>query len=140
MSEGKDVWLIIKSEILYDSDEPDDADVQTFQTEGRLFEKNDALYVMYEETEISGMKGDKTLLKIDKDVFSMRRYGAHQSEFVFIKDVETSSLYKTPYGIFSMLCYTNKLKIEREPFEIEVEYKLTIEGLTKSSNKLNVRL
>ncbi len=135
MVKGRPIWLAIESEISY---EPDDAEVYTLQTEGRLFERNNILYIVYEESEISGMKGDKTLLKVEEKVFSMKRYGEHASELVFIPERETSSIYQTPQGVFSMFCYTKELEMSKDPFQVEVKYNLTIEGLTKSSNRLKL--
>ncbi len=135
MINGSSKWIAIESEIVY---EIDDSDIYTLQTESKVLEKNNSLYIMYEESDISGMKGDKTLLKIGDNIFSMRRYGKHTSELVFILNKETSSLYQTPQGVFSMICNTKKLIINKEPFKVDVEYELTIDGLVKSNNRLKI--
>ena len=42
-------------------------------TEGRLFEKDGVVYIEYEESEISGKEGTKTLISIDDNAVSMER-------------------------------------------------------------------
>ncbi len=137
MDNSKIIWLSIDSTILYDDDEP-----QTFtlKTEGKLSIKNDMLYIMYEESELSGMKGDKTLLKISENSFSMRRYGANTLELNFTPNEETTSFYNTPQGRMPISCHTNELEICLEPLRVQVKYDLVIAGYTKSKNEMNIEI
>ena len=42
-------------------------------TEGKLYEKGEAMYLIYDETELSGMPGCKTRLKLKDGTVKMRR-------------------------------------------------------------------
>ena len=64
-----------------------------FITEGKLYEKGEAMYLLYDETEISGMPGCKTRLKL-KYRFD---YGIH---FVFNHRALIVNAAVTRYTIF----------------------------------------
>src|SRR3712207_7978947 len=72
--EKKDAIISIKSE----QASIEDGTVEVV-TKGKLYKKNDLYYAIYEETEISGMKGTTTTIKIGKDKFSLLRMGDRKS-------------------------------------------------------------
>ncbi len=137
LDKGKKVWLSINSKIYYEDDDPQE---YILKTEGNMFYKDEYIYIMYEESELSGMKGDKTLLKIGRQYFSMRRYGRYTSELVFTPKIETSTFYNTPQGKMSMYCHTDELDVVLEPLCVKIQYDLMIGGFTKSKNVLKIEL
>ena len=45
-------------------------------TEGKAYRKGESTYIVYEESEMSGMEGVKTTLRIDRDgSVRMKRFG-----------------------------------------------------------------
>ena len=50
-------------------------DTMEFVTEAKLYEKGEAMYLIYEETELSGIPGCKTRLKFKGDQVQMKRIG-----------------------------------------------------------------
>lgn len=135
MKIGQPVWLSIRSEISSGSDEPE---VYTLDTEGHTYEKGETIYIAYEESALSGMEGDKTVLRIDQNRVVMRRYGVHKSEIIFEKGTKTFSAYHTPQGVFSMECLTKELSIKKNPVSVDIGYSLNISGLSCSENRLEV--
>ena len=67
---GKEALISIKS----DQVGVEDGKIEVV-TKGKLYKKNDLYYAVYEETEISGMKGTTTTLKIGSDKLSLIRIG-----------------------------------------------------------------
>ncbi len=123
-----------------------DGEVQTIEmmTEGELFEKNGSLFLIYHESEVSGMKGSKTMLKLSGDVITMTRFGGTQSKIIFDVKNPMSSLYKTPYGDFDMKVDTSLLKsdidIKSATGSIEIDYTIVLEKLSSSENHLVIRI
>ncbi len=134
--EGR-VWLSIVSEIKKMGEPVEEYD---FETEGKVFEKDGAQYIMYEESELSGMKGDKTVLKFKGGVCTMHRYGVHRSELVFEQGQKSETIYHTPYGNFEMTTLASKVLYDCELGHVELDYRLIIKNLSESKNKLKITI
>lgn len=112
-------------------------------TEGTIYTKNNNTYIVYKESEISGMEGTTTSLKIEDDrKITMKRYGQTTSSLVFEKDKSNKSDYNTAYGNFEIEIMTSFLDIEikgkKQNSKIEIKYHLVIPGFTESENRLLV--
>ena len=121
-------------------------DQMEFVTEGDLYEKNGALYLIYEESEISGMPGFKTRLKITDGIVKMKRIGSTGgtgTEMVFESGRRYESFYHTPYGPFDMEILTNSLEntmTAEGTGSVSIDYNMSLKGLIESHNKLTIEL
>ena len=86
-------------------------------------------FLMYDETELSGMEGTKTLLTFDGKSVQIKRYGEITSVLT-IKLMDTcENLYATPYGTFIMNTYGEHISWnDTSGLNIELFYTLLIEG------------
>ena len=114
-------------------------------TEGKLYRKDGADYITYEESEISGMENSRTRLKLEKDRVQMKRMGQSSSEMVFCKEQIHTLDYKTPYGIFKMQISTESLEVEiREELvgsTVELSYTLAmVDSSSSTENKLKIEI
>lgn len=112
-------------------------------TEGKLYQKENALYLVYEESEISGLEGCTTTLKVSKDRVSMRRFGTAHSEIIFEKGRRFSTNYHTPYGDFRMEILTKEMETnisDTNKGDITIEYNISLQGMIESKNRLNIRI
>lgn len=123
--------------------QPDDQ--MEFITEGELYEKGESLYLMYEESEISGMPGCKTRLKVSQDSVKMKRIGTGvgDTEMMFENGKRYSSIYNTPYGPIEMEILTNKLEnnlTAEGTGDVLIDYNMNLKGLVESHNQLKIEL
>lgn len=114
-------------------------------TEGVFYIKNGNYYIVYEESEVSGMEGATTSLKIeDNKKISMKRFGTSTTNFDFEKNKHFEASYMTMYGDLTINIITNTLNIEIDgdtgKGNIEIDYDLRILGDIKTSNKLKIQL
>ncbi|WP_099191679.1 DUF1934 domain-containing protein [Tepidibacter mesophilus] len=113
-------------------------------TEGKLYLKNNATYVIYEESEISGMKGTTSRLKITEDCIIIKKIGINNSELVFEVGKRFKTLYRTPHGNFPMEIVTKKIELNRRDsyknFDITIQYDLNISGLFEGKNSINIKI
>lgn len=114
-------------------------------TEGSCYEKKEHLYIVYEETEISGMEGATTTLKIEgENKVSMRRFGSSDMQLIFQVGKSFNSQYRTQYGDFEMEIFTKKLDVElcsqTKKGKIVIQYDLWIAGLADTANELNIQV
>lgn len=112
-------------------------------TEGKYYKKNNCYYLVYEESELSGMEGSTTTLKIEgKNKVSMQRFGTMASKLVFEEGKNYSSQYCTEFGNFELDIFTKKLDIAMVHGEkgesLEIHYDMEIKGLVNTWNELKI--
>ncbi len=139
----KDITLkITGKQVSADNDE----DQMEFITEGKLYERNGATYLIYEESEFSGMPGCKTSLKLTEESIRMKRVGkgaVFGAEFVFEKGKRFKSNYRTPYGEFAMEVLTNNVINNLSPEgigDIHIDYHVSLSGMTEGRNYLSIEV
>ena len=91
-------------------------------------QKEESQYLIYEETELSGMEGTKTMLKYDGHILTIKRFGNVSSLLKIEPSAIHENSYKTPYGVFTMITEGHKIIWENSPLEIVAEYDLEIVG------------
>lgn len=140
MSEGKPIKVHIKSS---QSDGQGTADSMDFYTEGRYYEKKDSRYISYEESEISGLDGSTTILKLGKGEAVLMRSGGLSSKMVFRVGCETKNTYRTEYGIFELSILTQRLDINicnNQINSVYLKYRLSINSSEAYTNEMNISI
>lgn len=112
-------------------------------THGHRYSKNGVHYLTYQETEISGMEGATTLLKVYPNHIVLVRMGGIKQRQEFCVGQRSRSNYITPYGTMEMSMNTTRLTIEHsgdnsQVTGIHIEYELEIDGQWQSNNTLAV--
>lgn len=103
----KNVLIEINSIQHYDGTDPEEVNLVT---QGQLYKRNKKFYVCYEESEITGLEGTKTTLKISDDDVSMIRTGKYSSEMLFADKRRHVGLYNTGYGTLEIATHTSSIK------------------------------
>lgn len=114
-----------------------------FITEGKFYIKNDSYYIVYDESELSGMEGSTTTLKIKGNIVSMKRFGSNNSKLIFEKGKKHKTEYETMYGIMEMEVSTNNMEVkllEEGKGTIDLSYKMNISGMVESYNTLSIQI
>jgi len=111
-------------------------------TEGKFYEKNNSYYLIYDESEISGLENSTTSLKIKQDEISMKRFGDNNSKMEFKKNYKYTTLYSTMYGNLDMEVSTQKIQVEIKEGrgKISLKYKLLISNTMESLNTLDITI
>lgn len=126
--------------------EQGEEDIMEFVTEARLYKRGEAMYLIYEETELSGVPGCRTRLKCKPDEVQMKRYGEGAgigNEIRFERGKRYSGLYDTPFGAIEMEVLTNKLEnnlTEEGSGKLDIDYSISLKGLIEGRNQLNITL
>lgn len=104
-----------------------DVNEMTLYTEATYRHERNKAFLMYEETELSGMEGTKTLLTYDGVTLQIKRYGQTNSLLRIEKGIEFENNYQTPYGTFIMKTTGESILWEDSgQLSIELVYKLDI--------------
>ena len=137
----KKVWLSIKGK-QHARDE--EAETIELLTEGELYNKDKSQYILYKESEVSGMKGTTTTVKIEGDQVTIIRLGTTNSHLVFKKGERKYNRYETPYGDLLMSISTKNVDVkyneEQDPIAIHLDYHLEIDGDRGSRNTLDIQV
>ena len=118
-----------------------------FLTEGRCGCKGEATYLIYEESELSGMAGCTTSIKVTGERVEMRRYGhsyVSGTEIEFEKGKRFKGYYDTPYGAVEMEVLTdeldNCLSPDLDRGVLHIAYQFSLKGLGEGRNCLDVEI
>ncbi len=111
-----------------------------FATEGKIYHRDDHAYIVYDETEISGLAGHKTTLKIGEDYLMMRRFGENDTHMHFEEGKRETTNYRTPHGNFKIeiLTHVVESKIGDDEGKVHIEYLLSLQGLREVTHTLDV--
>ena len=122
------------------------SDEMEFVTEAKLYKRNGALYLLYEESEFSGMPGCRTRLRLRDDEVQMKRFGEGAgigNELRFKKGSRYTGLYETPFGPIEMEVLTNDVAstISKEGTgQVDIDYEVSLKGLLEGRNRMNITL
>ncbi len=137
----KDIMLRITGK-QYDGDRLEEN--MEFVTEGKLYAKGDATYIIYDESEFSGFPGCKTSFKLRGNTIRMKRLGkdaGYGMEIEFETGKRFLSKYETPYGIMDMEVLTNDVSnnlTEDGAGDINIDYQVSLDGLAEGRNLISI--
>ena len=139
----KDITIKITGKQVYDGVEEENME---FITEGKLYRRNGAVYMVYDESEVSGLSGCRTTLRLKGDTLRMKRIGrmGFNSEPYFEKGQRCSSVYETPYGPMEVEVLTQKIcnDFDQEAMkgDIAISYDISVQGLAEGKNKIEIKV
>lgn len=109
-------------------------------TPGLFYQKNNSYYIVYQETEISGISGVTTTIIAEADQVSINRIGGPGQKQIFKKGVFNVSYYATPYGVLEIgvLPTVVEVGLTDNGGSINLEYELQIAQEKMSFNKLQI--
>ena len=111
-------------------------------TPGEFYKKDQCYYAVYKETEISGMEGTTTTMKIYPEKLSLIRMGTTTAKMDFEKKNEDIVLYNTPYGVMELKIQTKDLdiRIGDDGGEVKINYNMTVSGQKPLQTSLKVKI
>ncbi len=139
----KDVIVKIKSRQINNETGEDEME---FVTEAKLYRRNGTIYLLYDESEFSGIPGCKTRLRLRGQELQMKRLGEGAgvgNEILFKKGQRFTGLYDTPFGPIELEVLTNELAgdiTDEGKGSIDVDYDVSLKGLAEGRNTLNITL
>lgn len=137
----KNITVDILAEITQDSGEQQKIDMTT---EGSYYQRSGAYYITYDESEISGMEGSRTVIKIKNNQVTLTRMGPSHSKMIFDTTQAYNGIYHTPYGDFDMRIHTEVLDIdfdfEHGSGQVLMHYDMVLQAMSQSKNMMTIRV
>ena len=135
----KDVIISLKGT---QTDGSSDSEVIELVTAGSYYKKGDNYYVTYDETELTGMEGTTTTLKIEGKKITMLRFGENNTQLIFEKGQRHLCCYETPHGAFTIGVHSNQVNVNvtDNGGEISAEYQIEIDNTAAGKNDFYMQI
>lgn len=113
-----------------------DANAIELVTEGKYYKDGNVYYIKYDESEVTGMSGTTTTLKVADGTVLLSREGSVNSQFVFHEGQKHVSYYDTEYGTFTISVLANEVNINIDDSggEIRIWYHMEIDNNQAGDN------
>ena len=133
----KDVWLSITSTQQFEGCDVDKVDLVTTAT---LYQRRGKYYIVYEESELTGMEGSRTTVRLGGNEASVVRTGSCPSELLFAENERHVGLYQTPYGAMTISTHTSHLKntVSMDGGHLVIDYTLEVDHSLVGENHLEM--
>ena len=107
----------------------------TLVTAGRFYRKNGLYYISYDETELTGLAGTHTTVKVI-------RTGLYPSELQFELGKRHMSLYHTEFGDLSIVVSTNHIRntLTDDGGDLDVKYTVEVANTPVGVNHLTLNI
>ena len=121
-------------------------DEMEFVTEGKLYLRKGTVYLVYDETELSGVPGCRTRLRLRDGEIQMKRFGEGAgvgTEILFEQGKRYTGYYDTPFGPIPLEVLTNYVRssITVDGYGgIDIDYEISLKRLMEGRNTLNITL
>lgn len=139
----KDITLKITGRSKVDGVEQDDLE---FVSEGQAHMKGDTLYLLYDESALTGGDMLKTIIKIKDETMSLKRRGKGSEvyEMFFEKGLRYKTNYHTPYGNIDLEILTrdvvNEINKETLKGKFQIDYEVAFSGKGNDRTRLCIEL
>ncbi len=135
----KSVLVAVKS-IQRDSDGEDT--VIELVSSGRYYEKNNIKYIVYDESEVTGMDGVKTTIKVYPQSIVLLRTGKVSMRHQYVLGQIHEAVYETPMGSLHMTVNTHELDIDITDGigHVHLGYDISVGGEWQFYNQLHIEL
>lgn len=109
---------------------------------GKYYEKNDVKYIVYNESEVTGMDGVRTTIKLYPKSVVLLRSGAARMRHQYVLGDMQEAIYETPMGDIHFAVKTHELEIAITDGEGDVRlgYDISIGGEWQFYNQLFINL
>ena len=131
------VIISIKGSQIYEGREPD---VTALVTSGTLWEDDGGYTISYMETELTGLEGTTTQLRVEGPRVTLLREGSVNSQMIFEVGRKHLSMYETPYGSLAIGIDTRRMKntLDASGGDLEIDYAIEVDNLLAGKSLLQL--
>lgn len=111
-------------------------------TEGKYYKKGNSYYITYKESEVTGLEGTTTTLKVSDSVITLMRFGTVNSQLVFEQGQKHISYYDTTHGAFTIGVRANTvdINVDDNGGEIRIDYQLELDNAEVGENDFYMQI
>lgn len=132
--------ISIKSSQMSEGEKPDTIELVTG---GTLLKEEGGYTIVYQESELTGLEGTTTRLRVEDGRVVLLREGNVNSQMIFEEGEKHLSMYETPYGALAVGIDTRRVSssIGDAGGEVRIHYDIEIDNLLAGRTlfRLNVK-
>lgn len=97
---------------------------------GKFYERNNKLYIRYEEQQEDMTGTIINTIKIGQDGVEITKKGIVGAQMIFRENEKINTCYETPYGMMMVAVYTDHVQynVSEELIEVNLSYKIDMNG------------
>ncbi len=97
---------------------------------GKYYERNNRLYIRYEEQQEDMSGTIINTIKIGQDGVEIIKKGVVGAQMIFRENEKINTCYETPYGMMMVAIYTEHVQhsVSEELIEVNLSYKIDMNG------------
>ena len=135
----KDVIIQINGCPKYDDA---DGEVIELKTAGRLYRKNGSYYIMYKESELTGMEGITTTLKVEDKRVTLMRNGMYPTQMIFEKGQRHFGIYNTEFGSLTIAVSARDVRnsMTDSGGDLFIDYSIEVDHVLTGENLFNIEV
>lgn len=109
---------------------------------GRYYERQGVKYIIYNESEVTGLEGVKTTIKVYPNSVVLLRTGDVNMRHQYVLNEKHESVYQTPYGQLHMAVYTHEFNVSIQDGigNVHLGYDISVDGEWQFYNQLTITL
>ncbi|WP_276788049.1 DUF1934 domain-containing protein [Veillonella magna] len=109
---------------------------------GKYYERGGVKYIRYEESEVTGLEGVQTTIKVYPTSIVLLRNGKVTMRHYYELGKERESVYKTPFGNLKMVVNTHELTTDITDGigRVHLGYDISVGGDWQFYNQLDIEL
>lgn len=109
---------------------------------GRYYERQGVKYIIYNESEVTGLEGVKTTIKVYPNSVVLLRTGDVNMRHQYVLNEKHESVYQTPYGQLHMAVYTHEFNVSIQDGigSVHLGYDVSVDGEWQFYNQLTITL
>lgn len=109
---------------------------------GRYYERQGVKYIIYNESEVTGLEGVKTTIKVYPNSVVLLRTGDVNMRHQYVLNEKHESVYQTPYGQLYMAVYTHEFNVSIQDGvgSVHLGYDISVDGEWQFYNQLTITL
>jgi uncharacterized beta-barrel protein YwiB (DUF1934 family) len=122
-------------------DDPEADDI-SLVTQGRFYRRKGIWYISYDETEVTGMTGTRTTVRVAPEAVTVIRTGRYPSTMEFEVGKRHRTIYRTDWGDLEFGVVTRSVSkdLTEQGGELKVSYGLEVEHARVSDNDLHISI
>lgn len=134
----KNVFLKVKGTRL-EQGEPESVE---FITEA-IYRKQDEAYIAeYEESELTGMEGTRTVIRFQPDEILISRSGTNTSELYFERNKKHVTMYETEFGTMTIGVVAPRIEVSLDDTggNVDFDYFIELNHVQTSENNFHMQI
>lgn len=111
-------------------------------SQGKYYEKSGVKYIIYDETEVTGLEGVRTTIKLYPQSVVLLRNGKVHMRHQYVLDQTQEALYETPMGSLKLAVKTHEMDINVQDGVgyVHLGYDISVAGEWQYYNQLKIKL